>query len=64
MRGTLPGLLHPVQDCGDAFTSGTTLEGTNEFLGRKLMAWRVGPPVLGGEGGGTVFIDSTGPWSR
>lgn len=62
IRGTLPGLLHPVQDCGNAFATGAIVDGTGDLAGRRLMAIRTGPP----EGGtvGTVFIDITGPWVR
>ena len=62
IRGTLPGLLHPVQDCGDAFATGAIVEGTGDLAGRRLMAIRTGPPAGGTVG--TVFIDITGPWVR
>ena len=63
VRGTLPGLLHPVQDVGVAFSSGTIVDGTGDYAGRKLLAIKVAPPA-GSAGAGTVFIDMTGPWSR
>ena len=63
MRGSLPGLLHPVQDCGNAFASGAIVEGTDGLEGRKLLALRVAPPS-GSQTAGTVFLDITGPWSR
>ncbi|WP_313329823.1 hypothetical protein [Comamonas sp.] len=63
VRGTIPGLLHPVQDCGQAFATGTVLDGTDDYVGRKLMAIRVAPPS-GGMAAGTVFLDVTGPWGR
>lgn len=62
LRGALPGLLHPVQDCGTAFASGATVDGTNDLAGRRLMAIRTGPPANGAVG--TVFLDMTGPWER
>lgn len=62
IRGTLPGLLHPVQDCGDAFATGAIVDGTGDLAGRRLMAIRTGPPAGGTVG--TVFIDITGPWVR
>lgn len=62
IRGTLPGLLHPVQDCGGAFTTGAIVDGTDDLAGRRLMAIRTGPPS--GSTVGTVFIDVTGPWGR
>lgn len=63
IRGTLPGLLHPVQDCGGAFATGAIVEGTGDLAGRRLMAIRVAPPS-GSVTPGTVFIDITGPWVR
>lgn len=62
IRGTLPGLLHPVQDCGNAFATGAMVDGTDDLAGRRLMAIRTGPPASGTVG--TVFIDITGPWVR
>ena len=63
VRGTLPGLLHPVQDCGNAFATGAIVEGTGDLAGRRLMAIRTAPPA-GAVVAGTVFIDITGPWVR
>lgn len=63
IRGTLPRLLHPVQDLGNAFASGVVVDGTDDLLGRKLLALRVAPPA-GGLSAGTVFIGITGPWER
>lgn len=62
IRGTLPGLLHPVQDCGDAFATGAIVDGTDDLAGRRLLAIRTGPPESGAVG--TVFIDTTGNWGR
>lgn len=63
IRGTLPGLLHPVQDCGDAFATGAMVDGTDDLAGRRLMAIRTAPPA-GVAVAGTVFIDISGPWER
>lgn len=63
IRGTLPGLLHPVQDLGNAFATGALVDGTDDFAGRKLMAIRTAPPA-GAVVPGTVFVDVTGPWGR
>lgn len=63
IRGTLPGLLHPVQDCGSAFATGGVVEGSDDLLGRRLQAIRVAPPA-GSVTPGTVFLDTTGPWGR
>ena len=62
IRGTLPGLLHPVQDCGNAFATGAIVDGTGDLAGRRLLAIRTGPPAGGTVG--TVFIDTTGNWGR
>ena len=63
IRGALPGLLHPVQDCGNAFATRAMVEGTGDLAGRRLMAIRTAPPA-GAVVAGTVFIDITGPWVR
>ncbi|MNV79098.1 hypothetical protein D3C71_1726320 [compost metagenome] len=63
VRGTHPGLLHPVQDVGATFSSGAVVDGTNDYAGRKLLAIRVAPPA-GAVTAGTAFIDATGPWGR
>ncbi|MPT03585.1 MAG: hypothetical protein E2582_05100 [Delftia sp.] len=64
MRGTLPGLLHPVQDVGAAFDTGALVAGTDDYAGRTLLAVRVGTPAPSSIDRGTVFLDITGPWSR
>ena len=63
IRGTLPGLLHPVQDLGNAFATGAIVDGTDDLAGRRLMVIRTAPPS-GSITPGTVFIDTTGPWGR
>jgi hypothetical protein len=63
LRGALPGLLHPFQDCGALFASGVHIDGTDDCAGRSLLGLRVGAPYPG-YSCGTVFIDATGPWSR
>ena len=63
IRGSLSGLLHPVQDCGSAFASGAVVDGTDDLAGRRLLAIRTAPPS-GAAVGGVVFIDISGPWER
>ena len=63
LHPTLPGLLHPVQDLGDAFATGAVVDGTDDLAGRRLMAIRTAPPS-GAVVAGTVFIDVAGPWAR
>ena len=60
LRGSLPGLLHPVQDMGAAFATGMTVDGTDAFTGKRLVAVRVGAPLAAATG--TIFFDRTGPW--
>jgi hypothetical protein len=62
VRGRLPGLLHPFQDCGAYFASGAVVLGTDDYAGRRLLALRPGQPA--GTVSGTAFVDATGPWSR
>ena len=63
IRGTLPGLLHPVQDCANAFTTDTIVDGTDDLAWRKLRAILTAPPS-GASMAGTAFLYITGPWSR
>lgn len=44
IRGTMPGLLHPVQDLIGAFSSGSLTQGTDELVGRSILALRVAAP--------------------
>ena len=39
------------------------IDGTDDMLGRRLMALRVGAPAATTQRG-TVFVDLTGPWVR
>lgn len=65
IRGSLPGLLHPVQPVTGQFSSGVDVSGTNDMAGRGLMALCVGnQDGLTALTLGTVFIDITGPWAR
>lgn len=36
IRGTLPGLLHPVQDLGNAFATGAIVDGAGDLAGRRF----------------------------
>lgn len=62
IRGSAPGLLHPLHALGGSFASGAVVDGTNDLAGRRLMVVRTQRATL--SDGGTVFIDTTGPWSR
>lgn len=61
IRGSAPGLLHPLHNVSGRFATGAVVDGTNDLVGRRLMALRTQPS---GDSGGTVFVDITGPWSR
>jgi len=64
LRGTLPGLLHPVQDCnGSGIATGAIVKCTDDLAGRSLLALRPGAPAPGGTFGLALF-DITGPWGR
>lgn len=62
IRGSAPGLLHPLHNVSGSFATGAAVDGTNDLVGRRLMALRTQPSLT--NGGGTVFVDVTGPWSR
>lgn len=62
IRGSAPGLLHPLHNVSDSFATGAAVDGTNDLVGRSLMALRTQPASA--YAGGTAFIDITGPWSR
>lgn len=62
IRGSAPGLLHPLHNVSSSFATGAAVDGTNDLVGRSLMALRTQP--ASGYAGGTAFIDITGPWSR
>jgi hypothetical protein len=61
-RGSLAGLLHPVQDCGGNFASGAVVAGTDDYAGHRLLAIRVAPPS-GAVTPGLVFLDLS-DWGR
>lgn len=63
IRGTLPGLWHAVQAMEGVFSSLGFVDGTDDLQGRRLMALRTAPPA-GSVTPGTVWLDTTGPWSR
>lgn len=62
IRGSAPGLLHPLHNVSGSFATGAAVDGTNDLVGRSLMALRTQPASA--YAGGTAFIDITGPWSR
>ena len=62
IRGSAPGLLHPLHNVSSSFATGAVVDGTNDLVGRRLMALRTQPSSA--TAGGAVFVDITGPWSR
>ena len=60
-RGVIPGLYHARSDWAGSLTTGTVLDGTDDLIGRRLMAVRVAAPSGSAEPG-VALIDLTGPW--
>lgn len=63
LRGRLPGVLVPLQNCHSAFGWRDKIDGQGELLGRKLLTIKCGAPA-GTSSQGMVLVDITGPWSR
>ena len=55
--GDVAGVHHTAQTLGESFATDAPVQGEGAYAGRTLIALRVGPLA-----GGTVFVDSTGPW--
>lgn len=66
LRGTLRGLLAPMQNCAASFGWRDKLDGQGAHAGRKLLAIKGhgGPAenAAGNASPGCVFFDITGPW--
>lgn len=62
-QGTIPGIYHARSEWIDAFSNGVVVDGTDDMLGRQLLAIRCAPPT-GAIVAGTVFFDATGPWGH
>lgn len=63
LRGRLPGVLVPLQNCHVAFSWRDKIDGQSELLGRKLLAIKCGSPA-NETSHGVLLVDVTGPWSR
>lgn len=61
LRGRLPGVLLPVQQCHSAFNWLDKIDGQDELIGRKLLAIKCGG-AAGSSSQGLIFVDITGPW--
>jgi hypothetical protein len=66
LRGSLRGLLAPMQNCARSFGWRDKVDGQGDYAERKLMAIKGhgGPAeiVSGNAATGCVFFDITGPW--
>ena len=63
LRGRLPGVLVPLQNCHGAFSWRDKIDGQGDLTGRKLIAIKCGSPA-GTSSQGMLLVDITGPWSR
>lgn len=63
LRGRLPGVLVPLQNCHSAFSWRDKIDGQGDLLGRKLLTIKCGNPA-GTLSRGMLLVDITGPWSR
>lgn len=63
LRGRLPGVAVPLQNCHSAFSWRNKIDGQGELLGRKLLTVKCGAPA-GETSQGMLLVDITGPWSR
>ena len=63
LRGRLPGVMVPLQNCHSAFSWRDKIDGQGDLTGRKLRAIKCGAPA-GAASQGMLLVDITGPWSR
>ena len=61
LRGFMPGLLMPVQNCHMAFGWRDKIDGQGGQAGRRLLAVKCGGSASSNSQG-LVFLDITGPW--
>jgi hypothetical protein len=61
--GSYPGMLHIAADTAAApISHGTVIDGTNDALGKKLLALSAGTPQGSGANRGTILFNMTDPW--
>lgn len=60
VRAAIPGIFHTPQTMGSFFSTLDIVDGTGEFAGKRLLAWRTGG--TGTSAYGVAFFDVTGPW--
>ncbi len=63
LRGRLPGVLVPLQNCHGTFSWRDKIDGQGDLSGRKLLVVKCGTPA-GTTSQGMLLVDITGPWSR
>lgn len=63
LRGRLPGVMVPLQNCQEAFSWRDKIDGQGDLTGRKLLVVKCGVPA-GAASQGMLLVDITGPWSR
>ena len=62
-RAVAPGFLYvPQHGAGAAFADGSSITGTGDMAGRRLVAVRAASSVSAANPEGVYFIDATGPW--
>lgn len=62
-RAVAPGFLYvPQYGASAAFADGSSITGTGDLAGRRLVAVRVATSVVSANPEGVYFIDATGPW--
>lgn len=61
LRGRMRGVQYALQNCHNAFTQRSKIEGSGALTGRTLLAVKCGSARLAGSAG-VLFFDITGPW--
>lgn len=61
VRGKFPGILIPLQVITNKFTTGQIIDGSGDYLGKKLLVINCDQYFYSTESG-SVFFDLTGPW--
>ena len=62
-RAVAPGFLYvPQYGANAAFADGSSITGTGDLAGRRLVAVRAASSVMATNPEGVYFIDATGPW--
>jgi len=61
LRGFLPGFYQVPHNCGSYFSHRDPIQGTDDFVGRRILALKVGPANSAAVPG-IVGVDVTGPW--